>query len=381
MPYASRVCYDADSHVLEPAGWITRYADPAIRDQLSEGVAFLDSAKAEGIVTRRIEDPEKRAVAEARLLGKGFESYGAWDPAERSRALDLLGFAGQLVFSTFAPHQFLSSTDAEVFWGGVRAHNRAVVDFCSGDERLIPVGYVPLTVPERAIEAAAEAIAMGCGAILVNSAADKERSPTHGDFDPVWAQLEEAGIPFMLHIGTGGRLVPRGFRENGRPVPPDFLGGGENIRSKDHLGIPFWPQYFLQVMALDGVFERFPLLRGGCIEQGAEWIVTMLRQVDHAQGFFKKGEPDLQALPDLASEYIRRAVKFTPFPGEDVGWIIDQVGPELVLFSSDYPHIEGGRDPIDKFELTMADTPEAHKQRFYADNFLEMMGRVPATAG
>ncbi len=80
---------------------------------------LLDPAKADTIVSRRIEDPGKRAEAEARLLGKGFQSYGAWDPAERSRALDLLGFAGQLVFSTFAPHQFLSSTDVEVFWGGI----------------------------------------------------------------------------------------------------------------------------------------------------------------------------------------------------------------------------------------------------------------------
>ena len=48
--------------------------------------------------------------------------------------------------------------------------------------------------------------------------------------------------------------MPTGYRENGRPCP-DFLGGGENIRSKDYINIGYWPENFLSVLALDGVFE------------------------------------------------------------------------------------------------------------------------------
>ncbi len=73
------------------------------------------------------------------------------------------------------------------------------------------------------------------------------------------------------------------------------------------------------------------------------------------------------------SEYIRRSVKFTPFSTEPVGWMIEQAGEELFLFSSDYPHPEGGRNPLARFEASMQDTPEPAKQRFYADNFVEMM--------
>ena len=43
---------------------------------------------------------------------------------------------------------------------------------------------------------------------------------------------------------------------------------------------------------------------------------------------------------------MRRQVRFTPFPTEPVGWMIEQAGAELFLFSSDYPHPEGGRDPL-----------------------------------
>jgi predicted TIM-barrel fold metal-dependent hydrolase len=72
---------------------------------------------------------------------------------------------------------------------------------------------------------------------------------------------------------------------------------------------------------------------------------------------------------------VRRQVRVTPYPAEDVGWIIDNSGDEICLFSSDYPHVEGGRNPIKRFEESLQETTEAKKQRFYFDNFVDLMGR------
>ena len=74
-----------------------------------------------------------------------------------------------------------------------------------------------------------------------------------------------------------------------------------------------------------------------------------------------------------ASEYIRRAVKFTPFPGEDVGRLIRDAGAELFMFSSDYPHPEGTDDPIGRFERTFKGISEEAKTKFYSENFQAMM--------
>ena len=68
---------------------------------------------------------------------------------------------------------------------------------------------------------------------------------------------------------------------------------------------------------------------------------------------------------------------FTPFPLEDLGMMLQQSSPDLYLFSSDYPHIEGGRDPIGKFERHLEGQAEAVKAKFYTDNFLRI---VPAAA-
>ena len=39
---------------------------------------------------------------------------------------------------------------------------------------------------------------------------------------------------------------------NGRPLPPDFLGGGENVRAKEYMTISQVPEQFLSAMVLDG---------------------------------------------------------------------------------------------------------------------------------
>jgi hypothetical protein len=67
-------------------------------------------------------------------------------------------------------------------------------------------------------------------------------------------------------------------------------------------------------------------------------------------------------------------VWFTPFAGEDVGWLVGSAGDDLFLFSSDYPHPEGGRDPVARFEETMPGATDGTLDRFYRDNFVAMMG-------
>ena len=82
----------------------------------------------------------------------------------------------------------------------------------------------------------------------------------------------------------------------------------------------------------------------------------------------------LAGLPQRPSEYVKRQMRFTPYPTEDVGWIIQQAGPETVLFSSDYPHVEGGRRPIERFERSIDGCSDAARQAFYHDNFVDLMG-------
>jgi uncharacterized protein len=395
MTYAGgRVILDADSHVMELANFLDDSIDLAERDRLRRQkmdalAPVLEDAKRQA--ESRGSDAAMAAKAEERLMhDKGWMAMGGFDPKERSRVLDLLGFEGQLVFATFATEMFTLprnvrryedenelSRDLELLYAGCRAQNKAMAGFCADDRRLLPVGYVSLIDPVRAVEVAEEAITFGCAAVMVPSTAAGNLAPTHPDLDAFWGLLERNDVPFVLHVGGGGRLIDRAFHNNDMPVT-DHLGGGENIRSKDYLAIHHSPALFLGALILDGLFDRFPDLRGGCIEQGAGWVVSWMKHLDYAERAFRRTEEPLRRLAAKPSEYVHRHLKFTPFAGEPVGWMIEQAGPDLFMFSTDYPHPEGGRDPLAKFEEELGGVGTGDRERFYHDNMAGLLAsRAP----
>ena len=375
--------FDADSHVMEMPDFLDPYLAPEERALLNRALfdarkETLDTATKE-LEARRTDD---HAAAEARervMTDKGWMAMGGWDPQERSKVLDVLGFDGQLVMGTFGTLLYKVGSNLDLYVG-TSAFNRAIADFCSADKRLLGVANIPLVDPQRAAAAATEAIEHGCAAVMVPSTPAGERAPTHPDLDPFWDVLSESDTPFVLHVGGGGQLLNPIFHNNNMPVK-DHLGGGENVKSKDFIAIHHSPEVFLSVLVLDGLFDRFPKLRGGVIEQGAGWVVSWLHHLDYAQRSFSRTEEPLKRLAMKPSEYVRKHLKFTPFAGEPVGWMIEQAGPGLFMFSTDYPHPEGGTDPIAKFEAAIDGVSEGDRQRFYSGNFAELMGdRIAALA-
>ncbi len=152
-------------------------------------------------------------------------------------------------------------------------------------------------------------------------------------------------------------------------------GRAEVIGSKDLMVIYQPYERFLSVLVLDGVLERFPALRGGAIEVGAGWVPDMLRRLDHAVAIWSRSEPHLAGMSRTPSEQAREQLRFTPYPFEDVGTLVRESAPELYLFSSDYPHAEGGRDPIGRFERSLVDCDESVRERFYSRNFDDLYPR------
>jgi predicted TIM-barrel fold metal-dependent hydrolase len=129
-------------------------------------------------------------------------------------------------------------------------------------------------------------------------------------------------------------------------------------------------EIFLSAMVFDGVFERHPELRGISMEHGAFWLPSWLRALDYTASVFRR-KREFAEPPSVTA---KRHLKVSPFAGEPVGWIIDNVGPELLVFASDYPHPEGTSDPIRKFEAAMASCDQATMDAFYHGNMAELMG-------
>jgi predicted TIM-barrel fold metal-dependent hydrolase len=386
MTYANgRAICDADSHLMELPDFLTAHADPAERALMPTlGALATGQFNPGGHVGQPGHAPE--TVARLVALGDGLtrgpkwhDALGAFNSKERSIALDLLGFQRQVVFSSFCARPIFEAA-ADVRYPTARAHNRAMAAFCGDDPRLIGVAIVPLDDVEMALAEIDHAHALGLGAIWIAAAPPGGRSPGHVDHEPIWAMLTERGLPFILHVGSSPLSIESPWMNDGRPDRRTARGGAEVIGSKDLTVIHQAAQKFISVLVLDGVLERHPALRGAVIELGAGWVPDMIRRLDHAHEIWAKSEPFLAEMRRRPSEQIRRQLRFTPYPFEDVAAFISESAPELYLFSSDYPHAEGGRDPIGRFDRALADAGEAAKARFYRDNFLDLYPNAFATA-
>lgn len=386
MPYAHRPgIYDADTHMMEPADWIASFADPAIRPRLApyvggreETLKSIDEAVAR--VARRKADLALAAEDERQFMSmsrKGWLGLGAFDPEERRRANDLLGFEASLVFPTSAFNQVVCADDPEVFLGGVRALNRGMAAFCAPDPRNIGVAYLPLRAgPETSLAMLTELLAGGARAVVVDTIPPAGGlSFTHPEYDPVWARIADAGLAATLHVGVDGRgynPVPGGFYANGRAMPPHADGDAPRD-ALAFMAIQHNAELFLSAMIFDGVLERFPGLRLAVVELGASWMVSWMKQLDQAHRAFRRLQ-DLSHLAMAPSEYVRRQIKITPFAGEDIGWMMRNGLEDLLMFASDYPHHEGTDDPIGRFERTMGGLDESAREKFYAGNFKALLG-------
>ncbi len=383
---AGRRIFDVDSHLFELDDFLHAVATPdelphlvPIDGQTELPVSLDAIERGRDYLARRNADPEVMATFEATMFDvrrNPWSRLGAFDPADRSHALDVLGFEYQIVLGTFSIHQIAHVEDSKALEVGARVHNRAMGRFCAGDDRLLAGGYVPLSLgPEIAGSLLDEAFADGCYTVMLdtNEADPTARSFTHPDFDPVWARFAERGIPVLFHIAVNGHYEPvsPSFRNNGRVS--NALGGDAPDTTLGLMAMNNSAELFLSAMIFDEVFERHPGLRCLSLEHGASWVPGWLHKLDFVERTTRHVSPRTRS----ASEVARERLRVSPFAGESVGWLMEQLGSEMLCFASDYPHPEGSSDPIRKFEATMDGVDDDARAAFYAGNIERFLGLSP----
>lgn len=378
MAYVDNITiHDADSHVMELPTKIVEYLEPKFHDAfLLHAEKKLQMAPELQQSVARHDDPEFReGDADNLMLRKNHLALGAFRNSDRPQTLDLLGFTSQLVFTTAALGNYGldAQADPALALAAARAHNRMNTDFCSVDKRLLATAYVPLVDLDAAADIAKDAIDIGCKALMIPSQAPSGHSPSHIAFEPVWAMAQEAGIPIVFHVGGEEKMADSYFN-NGLPRIKDFHGGEENFTGLSFMTIPLSVWQTMAALIFDGVLDRYPQLKFGAIELGAGWLPSWLQFMDSAWGAFRKGEERLQKLSAKPSEIAARQFRVTPYAHEPTGWILDNSSEDMLLFSSDFPHVEGGRNPIKRFNDNMPDVSDVARQKFYRDNFIDLMG-------
>ena len=385
MTYAppERAIYDADSHIMELPDFLKAYADPDIRDDIPEvsySASLVSNEEVDVIMSQggvhSAEHVQSMIDLGDKLIesSKEIQALGAFNKQDRTTAMDMLGFRKQLVFATHSvafPFHPSTKKPLNLRYGATRAHNRHMIDFCQSDDRLMGVGIVPLDDAELAYAELEFAIESGLEAIWVPHRAPHGKSPGHVDLEKFWALLAESGTPFLIHVGGAPLQALKEWSNNGRAAVKDWMGGGENVRTKDAAVMHQPPETFISMMVLDGVFDRNPKLRGAAVELGAGWVPEMLKRLDWVSKIYGRVDESVR-FERTPSQQLTEQMGFTPFPHEDVAMLIEQSNPDLYLFSSDYPHVEGGRNPLGKFDGWLEAVSDEVKDLFFTENFLRL---------
>jgi predicted TIM-barrel fold metal-dependent hydrolase len=298
---------------------------------------------------------------------KGSAAPGACTPEGRLAAMDVMGIERQLIFPqvVVAAPAWSSHPKAHAV---LQEYNDAVLRWTkAGNGRLRPTALLNLTTIEGALAEAERVVAGGARAVFIQDGiAPGGHSPAAPAVDPLWALLAEAGVPVTLHIGgqdgffgsttwPGTELLQPGTFSSGEPVGPHMLAT-----------MQLSPQNYLACMLYGGVFDRHPALRVGVIELGAMWVGPF---VDLLEDRLQLSRRLRQALQRRPTEVFVDQIRVTPFFWERTARQIERYGmPEVYAFSTDFPHPEGGTDPIGRMAADIEPLGAEAVEAFFVGN-------------
>jgi predicted TIM-barrel fold metal-dependent hydrolase len=354
---------DADGHYYEPDDCFTRHIEARYRDAtvtVLRGDDGLGRVYVGDSRTFMSVMPGDYASAPGALQGlftgdvaEGFshrDVINAKDHPEfthrgpRLALMDAQGLEAQVLLPTLAiaVEEDLSH-DVDLTYASLRAFNRWLEDdWGYGDGRIFAVPLLSLLDLGQAMAELGRVLDVGAKLVHLRAGPIGGHSPAHPRFDPFWSTVTEAGASVVFHTSNSGYAAFYGTRWDENPANPS------------HLQSPLqWALCnterplvdTLIALTLHNLFGRHPDVRILSIENGSAWLRPLLKTVDKAATLGQRGPKIGGDLPAQPSRALLDHLYVSPFPEDDVVDLIDVMGPEHVLFGSDYPHPEGLSEP------------------------------------
>ncbi|MEI8399414.1 MAG: amidohydrolase family protein [Alcaligenaceae bacterium] len=302
---------------------------------------------------------------------KGSGAAGAYTSEGRLKALDYMGVNRAFVFADPAL-QMGAFSDSPMGISAMRGWNDYSIAFSRTEpKRLLPVAILNTHNIAAALDEAKRLLKAGIRAfVIASSIPPGGGSPAHANFDPLWALLQEANATAILHAGGEQGFMASDAWSKGvdhLSFETSFRHHGEPGDTYMMASFIFSPQNFLATIILGGVFERFPRLRFAVVELGSVWFAPLAMHLDNVAKIFKHRLKGVLSM--TPSDYMRRNIRVTPYRFEPVGDLVERFGfDECYCYSSDFPHPEGGRTPIQDFEKHIERLGQRNAEKFYVTN-------------
>jgi predicted TIM-barrel fold metal-dependent hydrolase len=329
---------DAEMHVMEPIDLWERYIDPEFKDRaprrMNEGLWDIRTV-VEGEVMASMTDYNWPAMSgpEQKALSDRYASEIAanFDPPSQVKAMDKEGLDLAILYPTSA--MFITAKngmDPRFAEAACRAYNNWLYDYiqAADPKRMFGAAAIsPHDVETAVVELRRAVEKLGFKTVFLRPNMYNDRSWHDPYYDPLWATAQELDIPIGFHETTGSRMPAAGAD-----------------RFPDNLGIAHIATHSVEQMMvcmdiiMGGVMERFPKLKFAFLEGQCGWLPFWLdRMDDHYEWRHTYG--DMAPLKMKPSEYFKRQGFVAMECGEEfASHVIEVVGDEYMVTTSDYPH-------------------------------------------
>ncbi len=230
-----------------------------------------------------------------------------------------------------------------------------IAKWLSHDRRL----RLAITIPSQDVQAAAAEVrragrhpqVAAVSVPLVNAAMGSRY------WWPLYEAAQEMGLPVYVH--------PTGV-ENMYLGGPAVVAGVPNSYVERYLSSPLVAESNIISLMFSGTFEAFPRLPFIFAEFGFAWVIALLWRMDRVWRGLRHDVPWVKKSP---IDYMPGHLRFTTQPIEepdrpsDLVKMIDLIGPELLCFSTDYPHWDN-----DMPGRTLMGLPLETRQKIFSDN-------------
>lgn len=317
-------------------------------------------------------NPEGKSRRE--IMGEPMRSIPAFrEPGARLAKMDELGLDRAVMWPTLASlleerlRDDPAATHVVIHSLNQWMHEEWTFNY---EGRIFPTPIVTLCIVDRAIEELEWLLERGARIILVRPAPvpgyQGPRSPALPEFDPFWARVAEAGVLVGMHASDSGyqRYVNEweGVR-NGEMLP--FVGVTGFGAILQHMHRPIVDT--VSSLIGHGLCSRFPNLRFAPVENGSVWVRYLLSEMAHAY------EAHPHSFDEDPVAVFRRNIYVHPFHEEDPVGLAKLIGPDRILFGSDWPHPEGLADPI-SFVDELKGLPDEDVRRIMGGNLAQLIG-------
>src|ERR1700730_10977665 len=353
--------FDADNHFYEPKEALTKF----LPDHRKRAIDYVEVRGRTKImvrhhVSRSIPYPTFDVVAQPgaqeeyfrsgsggktyrEVIGEPMKAIPAFrEPAPRLAVMDELGLDYTLMFPTLASLvEERMKDDPDLIHDVIHALNEWMYETWQFNyrDRIFSTPVITLPIIDRALEELEWCLARGAKAVLVRPAPVPGYRGTRSfglpEFDPFWEACVAADIPVAMHASDSGYAEFLNAWEPG----DEFLPFEQTSFRMVAMGKrPI--EDAMAALVCHGALARHPSLRILSIENGADWVPYLFKQLKSAYAKLP------HQFPEDPIDAFKRCVYVAPFWDDYFKDMVDLIGIDRVVFGSDWPHPEGLRDPL-----------------------------------